>query len=53
MDAMTLFMVLLLGLSMPILAIGIAILIDIGVMSWTAVHEFYLDVAGVAHRLRG
>jgi hypothetical protein len=41
MDAMTLFMVLLLGMATPIVAIAIAVIVDLVVVAWMAIHEVH------------
>ena len=41
MDAMTLFMVLLLGMATPVVAIVIAVIVDLVVVAWMAIHEVH------------
>lgn len=52
MDAMTLFMLLLLGMAFPIAAIVVATLIDVAVLTWMAVHRAYRGLADFGHTVR-
>lgn len=52
MDAMTLFMLLLLGMTFPIAAIAVAILIDVAVLTWMAIHRAYRGLVDFGHTVR-
>ena len=41
MDAMTFFMVLLLGMATPIVAIALAVIVDVVVVAWMAIHAVH------------
>ena len=52
MDAMTLFMLLLLGMTLPIAAIVIVVLVDVAVLAWMAIHQAYRGLTDVGHAVR-
>lgn len=52
MDGMTLFMLVLLGMTVPIVAIVVAVLVDLAVMAWMALDATYRGVADWGHAVR-
>jgi hypothetical protein len=52
MDAMTLFMLVLLGMTFPIVAIVVAVLVDLAVMAWMAVDVTRRGVADWGQAVR-
>ena len=52
MDALTLFMVLLLGMTLPIAAIVIVVLLDVAVVAWMAIHQAIRGLPDVGHAVR-
>jgi hypothetical protein len=49
MDGMTLFMLVLLGMAIPIVAIVVAVIVDLAVMAWIALDATYRGVADWGH----
>lgn len=52
MDGMTLFMILLLGMTVPIAALLLVILLDVAVLCWIAVRAAYRGLADFGHTVR-
>jgi hypothetical protein len=52
MDAMTLFMLVLLGMTFPIVAILAAVLFDVAVIAWMAVDAAFRGLTDFGHTIR-
>ena len=52
MDGMTLFMLVLLGMTFPIVAIVVAVLVDLAVMAWMAFDTAYRGMADWGQAVR-